>query len=102
MYRLVITRLADSDLVEIVDYISTELSNPSAALGFLDEVELQYEHLRSNPRIFPVCLDSRLAEKEYRKVIVGNHLMLFRIDEEADTVYVLRVVYHRRDYINLL
>ncbi len=102
MFDLVITRLADSDLAEIVDYISGELSNPAAALDFLDEVESQYDYLRSNPRIFSVCTDSRLAEKEYRKVIVGNYLLLFRIDEETETVYVLRVVYHRQDYINLL
>ncbi len=102
MYKLIITRLADSDLTEIVDYISTKLLNPSAALDFLDEVESQYGYLQSNPRLFSVCLDPRLAEKEYRKVVVGNYLILFRIDEEAESVYILRVVYHRRNYIDLL
>ncbi len=102
MYKLVITQLADADLAEIVDYISINLSNPSAALHFLDEVESQYEYLRSNPRIFSVCCDSRLAEKEYHKVVVGNYLILFRIEDDTDTVYIMRVVYHRQDYISLL
>ena len=53
MYKLVITELAQSDLDDIVSYIAVNLSNPTAAGDFSDEVEKCYSHLRNNPFIWP-------------------------------------------------
>ena len=39
MFTLEITESAESDLDQITDYLSHALSNPKAALDFLDDVE---------------------------------------------------------------
>lgn len=42
-YKLLITKPAENDLKDILDYISKELSSPIAAKDFLDAVLLCYE-----------------------------------------------------------
>ena len=51
MYKLVVTKLAEDDLEGIVEYISVDLANPSAATDFLNDVVECYGYLKSNPYI---------------------------------------------------
>lgn len=39
MYKLIVSELAHQDLDKIASYIAEQLSNPRAALDFLDDVE---------------------------------------------------------------
>jgi hypothetical protein len=33
--------------------------------------------------MYPVCDDSRLKTKAYRKVLIGNYILIFRIEKSA-------------------
>ena len=72
MYKLVVTKLAEDDLEEIVEYISVDLANPSAATEFLNDVVKCYDYLKSNPYIYAISDDRRLAKEGYRKALVKN------------------------------
>ncbi|MBQ8077844.1 MAG: type II toxin-antitoxin system RelE/ParE family toxin, partial [Eubacterium sp.] len=37
---------------------------------------------------------------KYRKVIINNYIMFYRIDENKKLIYIMRFVYGRSDYIN--
>ncbi|MFI3227956.1 MAG: type II toxin-antitoxin system RelE/ParE family toxin [Clostridia bacterium] len=102
MYKLQITSLASKELDEIVLYISCNLKNPIAATNFLDEVEKCYAMLKSNPKIYEYCQDERLYKLRYRKVVVKNYVLIYRIDEASKTVYVLHIFYGKRDYQKLI
>lgn len=102
MYKLIITRLADHDLDSIVQYISVELSNPTAAGDFLDEVEKCYEYLKSNPFIFAESHDPRLEKEGYRKALIKNYLLMFKVDETEKVVTVYRFFYGAMNYFELL
>lgn len=102
MYKLVITELAQSDLDDIVSYIAVNLANPSAASDFLDEVEKCYAHLKNNPFIYAKSDDIRLEREGYRKALIKNYLLMFKINREQNTVIVYRFFYGARDYLKLL
>jgi toxin ParE1/3/4 len=102
MYKLLITHLANQDLDSIVRYIAVELSSPAAAGNFLDEVEKCYEHLKSNPFIYAKSNDARLEKEGYRKALIKNYLLVFKIDETEKVVTVYRFFYGAMDYFNLL
>ena len=102
MYDLRITELADADLDAIIKYISLELANPQATKSFLDKLEAAYQFLSENPRMYPFCEDRRLASKEYRKVLLKNYVLIYRIAEAEKRVYLLRFFYGAQDYINQL
>lgn len=100
--KLVVTEPAEKDLEEIIGYISKELSAPQAASDFLDSVMDCYENLENNPLMYEECRNERFKERKYRKAVIKNYLMIYRYDSEINTVFIMRFIYGRRDYINLI
>jgi toxin ParE1/3/4 len=100
MYKLKITNLAQNDLESIVAYIAEQLGNPSAAGNFLDKVEESYKNLKSNPLIYPISNNEKLAGEGFRKAIINNYILMFKILD--DVVVVYRIFYSGRDYEKLL
>lgn len=97
-YKLIISKDAHEDINDIMRYIVHELKNSQAATGFLDDVEASYRQVIKNPHIYSLCNDDRLAQLGYRKIIIKNYLILYRINEKFKTVYIVRVVYGRQNY----
>ncbi len=102
MYKIEVTFLADKELEEIILYISDHLKNPTAATHFIDKVEACYTRLKSDPRMYEYCRDERLSKLRYRKVVIKNYVLIYRIDEMSKTVYILHFFYGRRDYQKLI
>ncbi|MED4599724.1 type II toxin-antitoxin system RelE/ParE family toxin [Paenibacillus validus] len=102
MYRLIVTELAHQDLDNIVSYIAVQLANPTAASDFLDEVDKCYAHLRNNPVMYPKCQDNRLEKEGYRKAVIKNYILVYKVDEGAEKVVILRFFYGAQDYNKLI
>ena len=90
MYKLFVTELAHQDLDSIVSYIVVQLANPAAASDFLDEVDQCYSYLKSNPMMYPQCIDIRLEKEGYRKAVIKNYILIYKVDESTRTVNVMR------------
>ncbi|NCB76659.1 MAG: type II toxin-antitoxin system RelE/ParE family toxin [Negativicutes bacterium] len=102
MYKLVITELAHQDLDRIVSYIVVQLSNSKAAGDFLDEVTACYGFLKSTPMMYERCQDRRLGEEGYRKAVIKNYVLVYKISEESKTVSIMRFFYGAQDYTKLI
>ena len=102
MYKLEITELALNDLDSIVEYIAVQLANPTAAGNFLGEVEKCYGYLKSNPLIYAKSNDAKLEKEGYRKALIKNYVLMFKVFEDSKTVTIYRFFYGARDYIKLL
>lgn len=101
-YRLLITNDANNDIDDIVSYIVNVLKNPIAAKNLLTKIESSFDIISTNPFAFPLCNDKRLHDDGYRKITVKNYIVFYKVDEADDTVYIMRVIYGRRDYIKLI
>ena len=102
VYKLLITPSALDELSEIVDYISNNLDNPFFSSFFLDKVGECYDRLKDNPKIYQLCDYQNFKEKGYRKAVIKNYVLIYRIDEETNTVYILHFVYGRQDYYSII
>ena len=102
MYKVQITEFAQNDLDTIVEYIAVQLSNPIAAGDLLDEVDKCYSYRRSNPFIYAKSADARLKKEGYRKALIKNYILFFKVFENEKKVIVYRVIYGARDYQKLL
>lgn len=102
MYKVLLTELAARDLDAVVEYIAVKLSNPTAAGKLLDEVDKCYSYLRSNLFIFAKSADARLEKEGYRKALIDNYILFFKVFESEKTVIVYRIIYGARDYQKLL
>lgn len=90
---------------EIVDYLSNALSSPAAASNFLDGLDELVTNLESLPLSYPFSLDARLAARGYRKALIGNYVLLFRVVEAGErngTVYVTNLFHGSQDYQGLV
>ena len=102
MYYVNITDIAEEDILSTVNYISRELKAPVAANNLLDDIEKHEDNLSKSPNMYPNAPDEFLASKGLKFVIIKNYLMFFLIDEKEKTVNVIRFLYNRRNWKNIL
>ena len=102
MYFVNITNIAEEDIASAIDYIANVLSAPMAANNLLSEVEEKEKILEETPTIYPFVSDDYLARKGIKFVKIKNYMMFYIIDEEEKTVTIIRFLYGRRDWKNIL
>ena len=102
MFDVQVTKAADEDIDGIVDYIAVKLANPSAATAFVEKVQTCYNALKQTPMMFPKCLNPRLQRLGYRKALVSNYILIYKVETNTQRIYVLRVFYGGQDYVRKL
>jgi plasmid stabilization system protein ParE len=101
-YSLNITDIAEEDILDTVRYITHVLKNSIAANNLLDEIEKHEKILEDTPGIYPFVHDEYLAEKGLKYVMIKNFLLFYIIDEKNKIVNIIRFLYRRRDWKNIL
>ena len=102
MYSLAITNIAEEDILNTVYYIANVLKAPAAANNLLDEIERHEEILENTPNMYPFVPDEYLAQKGLKFTRIKNYLMFYVINENEKNVTVIRFLYNRRDWKNIL
>ena len=102
MYRLEVFPVAKEDMVEIVRYISKDLKKTAAANKLSDALFVAMEAVTEFPYANPAYVPIRPLRFEYRKRIVKNYLMHYRMDEQKKTITISRVIFAKRDYDRFL
>ena len=97
-YEVVVTPSAQKDLIEIKSYFRNILKTASNAVfeKFLEQVKT----LKENPFIYKVHQDSFLKLIGYRVIPIDNYLMFYIV--KGNTVQIHRVLYAKRNYLQLL
>ena len=101
-YKLYYLPSAQQDILDVVRYICVTLQNPEAARRMVKRFTEAAENACSMPYACPVYIPVRPLKYEYRKMIVGNYLIFYRVDELAGAVIVSRVIYGKRRVERLL
>jgi len=86
MYNVEISNKADFELDNILSYIAEDLDAPQAASHFADEVYKCYDRLADNPYIFEMCRDPRLQREGYRRAVIKNYVMLYKIHDHERVI----------------
>lgn len=101
-YRLKITPKAGDDLDQIYSYIFKVLHFKEAAGKLLARIETSILRLKDFPFSGSFAADKFLKKKGYRKLIIDNYIAFYLVDEKEKQVVVMRVLYGRQKYQNLL
>lgn len=101
-YTIKVTPKAADDLDNIYRYISEELFATSSATNILDRIEKEIMRLREFPFSCNYVADEYLRNKGYRKLIVDNYIVFYLAQEEVKQVIIMRVLYGKQKYENLL
>lgn len=100
MARVVISREARKDLLNIRAYIRDELCNPTAASRIIRELRIATEGLQNFPnRGRP--LDAMISiHTEYRYLPCENYCIFYLVSEED--VFVVRILHQKQDSLKAL
>lgn len=101
-YKIQITDSFENDLNLVTAYISQMLQNPDAAAHLVDKAEKTVSLISDFPGMFSLYPDREIAEKGYRNAPVVNYELFYRIDEDTETVYILRFLYAGQDITSIL
>ena len=98
-FEIIITPDAEADLMELRNYIAYVLLAPDTALSYIREIRKEISALSEIPgRIKPVD-EEPWHSRGLRKIMAKNFYIYFRIDEAANRVYILNVIYDQRDQL---
>lgn len=99
-YHIHITKTAERDLNNALDYIEFVLKNPTAADHLMDVAEKEINSLGEFPTSKALIDDPVLSAWGIRFIKVNNYLAFYMIEE--DTVHIIRFLYEKRDWVSIL
>ncbi len=65
-------------------------------------MEVEIRNLDDMPLRHSIERDEQLKLRNLRKLIVDNYLVFYMVNEKTETVFIIRVLYARRDWMNLI
>lgn len=96
-YQVKITSYALEQLREITQYISATLRAPDTASRWITKIRKEMSSLSHLPARFPLTDEEPWRSRGIHKMIVGNHIVYFWIDKPELTVWIVAVIYGRRN-----
>ena len=93
--RVELSSFVERDLEEIADWIAED--NPRRAVTFIQEIRETFRRIGEGPLHYQLRPD---IGEDARLAVVGNYVILFRIDDPA--VRIERAVYGGRDLPSIL
>lgn len=96
-------KLADqflNEFEEICDYISNKLKNIDASNRLREKVISNVLLLEHSPRMCTEIEKTDRTERQYRRMIVNNYIILYTIDEPKKIIYVAHIYYSKRNYLD--
>lgn len=101
-YSVHFTSVAMDELDDIYGYISEELFAESAATDLLGRIENNILNLAIFPYSGSLFNDEYLRTKGYRRVIVDTYIIFYLVKEQKKQVIIMRILYGKRKYEDLL
>lgn len=95
-YRVFITPEAKQRILEQAQYIATEQGAPDRAAEWLGRIFTKAESLEDMPRRFPRAPEDTWCDQEIRHLPIGQFILYFTIDDEAETVTVVHARHGRQ------
>ncbi|MCL1874368.1 MAG: type II toxin-antitoxin system RelE/ParE family toxin [Clostridiales bacterium] len=100
MSNIKYTPEAEDDLAKIKEYISGHLESPIAAENTVAKITKKIRKLEQFPEMGAPLSSIVNIVTDYRFLVCASYLAFYRID--GNNVYIIRVLYGRRDYITIL
>ncbi len=89
------------EMTENYEYISHNLKEDNIAKRLMTEVIDRVLDLANAPELYMKIGKVDRLKREYHRMVVKNYVILYTIDFEKRKVYISRMIYGRRNYLNL-
>lgn len=101
-YKIIITADAEADLYEIRDYIAETLLVPEVAIKYVRSIRKEIEKLSYLAKSIAPEKREPWHSRGVRKIMAKNFFVYYRPDDTSGKVYILNVIYAKRDQLKVL
>ncbi len=101
-YEIIITPDAEADLFEIRDYIAYTLLVPDVALHYIRALRSAMQKLSYMASSIAPIEREPWHSRGIRKITAKNFYIYYRPDDLSGKVYILNVIYSKRDQLKAL
>jgi addiction module RelE/StbE family toxin len=101
-YNIVITEVAQRDLLDIFDYIAFELREQESARRLLSKIRIKVKSLEEFPDRNNIFSELKYKAQKIRSCPVENYVVFYQVSEVQNQVYIIRVLYKKRIWEHLL
>ena len=99
-YKVKLTNQFLDEFEETCDHISNKLKNIDASNRLREKVIYNILLLENSPRMCTEIEKTNRTEKQYRRMIVNNYVILYTINELEKIVYIAHIYYEGRNYLD--
>ena len=100
MAEIIFSPEAVKELQETKAYITDELLSEQAANSTVSKILKNIRMLAEFPNSGAPLSGAVGIEMDYRYLVCGNYTAFYRVENE--TVYIIRILYGRRDFMRIL
>lgn len=101
-YYVELLPIAQSDIDAALSYIADDLCNPQAALNLHSGFSECFATLKQFPLSGTELQTNASLKRAYRWILVEHYIVLYTVDDEKETVTIMRVLYGTSDYLSVL
>ena len=101
-FTVIITPDAEADLNELDDYITFQLMAPDTAIRYVRDIRKKIADLQTAPKRYRLVDDEPWHSRGVRRTNAKNFAVFFYVYEEYSEVYVMNVIYQKRDLPRVL
>lgn len=100
-YDIQILPEAESDIRKTFDYIAKKLLNQTAADNLMLEIYNAVDTVAHFPYSMPILKNKRVTTKEYRRIMINNYALIYKINESAKEILIMAMFYAPSNYIKI-
>lgn len=101
-YSIQLSIEAKNDLKRIISYIKNELREPVIAKKYANLIKQEIKILEYMPQKFSVIDSEVLKDNNFRKIVIKNYIVFYRVNEESRIVNIERILYGKTDWQSIL
>lgn len=101
-YNIAIAEVAQHDLLDIFDYIAFELREPNSASSLLSKTRTKIKSLEEFPERNNIISESKYETQRIQWCPVENYIIFYQVSELQKQVYIIRVLYKKRNWEHLI
>ena len=100
MFKVEFTEQCIEEMTEIYEYISNNLKASKAAQRLINDMNAKVMELSNNPELYIKIGKVDRLKREYHRIVIRNYVVLYTVDYDKMKVYISRMIYGRRNYLN--
>lgn len=98
-YKILLSPIFIDEVEKIYFYISRELHEENIAKKVIKNIKDKIQLLQTSPYIYAKLEDKHKLKKVHRKIVIGNYVVIYTVDDTKRQVNIVHIYYKGENYL---